>query len=466
MSSLERVQNRTSACDDGGDENRSAAAAPPPDGEEEEICWLCLDANHESGLPLRRDCSCRGGSGFAHLPCIVEYAMNKNEQWRTGYSIDSVDEYDFDIFVTPWGDCPNCKQYYGYQLTLDLANALVSLVEEKYPGDKLIYMHALYQKLDALAYRTSQPKQTEEAKQIGNEILNMIVQMKNGDSSLPENILRILQHTEANVYHNLAFFEEDAKTAVGYYEKYRDFLETTGHGDKYNVAVIEQSIIELKSTYDESIQKLSDEEELKQSQEIYNARVGQFGEDADPGARVLHGTALATELCIANRKIESERLLKNLVSVSKQLHGPNHSVTKNVEENLLSVRQRLVVFEYQGELKVFKLLRYEEDGEKCIVQGPMSPESLNNADEHVTLTVATEDVRPQLGSPVVCHGLVEAPLNRLNGKIGDVRSRDKEVDSYSSLFSCSFKVHFEDKDLEPCFLKPENLRILFGLPNE
>ena len=69
---------------DGGGGKRPAAAVPTPpsDDDEEDVCWLCLeDGRDESGQPLRRDCSCRGGSGWAHLPCIVEYAKQKNEQW-------------------------------------------------------------------------------------------------------------------------------------------------------------------------------------------------------------------------------------------------------------------------------------------------------------------------------------------------------------------------------------------------
>ena len=67
--------------DDGGGK-RPAVMASAASDEEEDVCWLCLDAEHESGQPLRRDCSCRGGSGLAHLPCIVDYAKQKNEQWR------------------------------------------------------------------------------------------------------------------------------------------------------------------------------------------------------------------------------------------------------------------------------------------------------------------------------------------------------------------------------------------------
>ena len=66
-------------------------------------CWICLesDANEDGELP-RRDCSCRGDAGFAHLSCLVTYARTKGA----------------DAFE----DCPTCKQSYQNELALDLAN--------------------------------------------------------------------------------------------------------------------------------------------------------------------------------------------------------------------------------------------------------------------------------------------------------------------------------------------------------
>jgi predicted lipoprotein with Yx(FWY)xxD motif len=48
------------------------------------FCWIC----HEDGTKkwpgdqpgfqeLKRDCSCRGSSGYAHWACLVQYAANK-----------------------------------------------------------------------------------------------------------------------------------------------------------------------------------------------------------------------------------------------------------------------------------------------------------------------------------------------------------------------------------------------------
>ena len=41
-------------------------------------CWICLEEGaDEKGQPLRRDCSCRGDSGYMHVSCVARYALNK-----------------------------------------------------------------------------------------------------------------------------------------------------------------------------------------------------------------------------------------------------------------------------------------------------------------------------------------------------------------------------------------------------
>ena len=53
----------------------------------------------------------------------------------------------------------------------------------------------------------------------------------------------------------------------------------------------------------------------------------------------------------------------------------------------------------------------------------------------------------------------------LNGKIGDVQPWRDEERSWVHEEKI-YEVRFQDPDLEPCFVKPENIRILFELPDE
>jgi E3 ubiquitin-protein ligase DOA10 len=65
----------------------------------EAVCYLCLDGgvDDEDGLPLQRDCACRGSdAGFVHLSCLTKYAETKCQQ-----------TCDVDEFRDPWLNCPH-----------------------------------------------------------------------------------------------------------------------------------------------------------------------------------------------------------------------------------------------------------------------------------------------------------------------------------------------------------------------
>ena len=84
-------------------------------------CWICLEEGDEhNGMPLRRDCACRGSAGFVHLPCAIAFSRQKCE---TAF-VEADDKADC---RKAWEFCPNCKQKYGPRLAYDLANAWVDI---------------------------------------------------------------------------------------------------------------------------------------------------------------------------------------------------------------------------------------------------------------------------------------------------------------------------------------------------
>jgi hypothetical protein len=92
-----------------------------PDGA---VCYFCLgEEGDEDGNSLVRDCSCRGNSGFAHLPCLIEFAEQKCRAALDG---------DTKAFTEPWRKCNNCKQPFQNQLAIDLTSAFVSFAETTY----------------------------------------------------------------------------------------------------------------------------------------------------------------------------------------------------------------------------------------------------------------------------------------------------------------------------------------------
>jgi hypothetical protein len=161
------------------------------------------------------------------------------------------------------------------------------------------------------------------------------------------------------------------------------------------------------------------------------------------------GANLAFELGMSNHTIGALRLLR-FIAISKQHHGREHELTKDLERKLFECKTAHVGLRGYG-IQIFEVLRYEEY--KYVVRGPKKV-----AEERMqTLKVDEADVTIlQFVTPVVCHGL-KNKAEYLNGKIGDIRSIDKTTGRYG--------VFFEDGSIKPKSVKPRNLRIIFELPD-
>ena len=156
-----------------------------PDGA---TCYFCLEerAADEGGKPLVRDCSCRGdNAGFAHLSCITKYAEQKSKLAAT--------KMDLPAFSRSWRECPNCKQPYQNQISLDLSSNFVSFAEANYdnPGKCIIGSQLTNDKvylMDALRFRAitllshavlhEQSGVEVECIMLLEKILSMVDQMK------------------------------------------------------------------------------------------------------------------------------------------------------------------------------------------------------------------------------------------------------------------------------------------------
>jgi hypothetical protein len=164
---------------------------------------------------------------------------------------------------------------------------------------------------------------------------------------------------------------------------------------------------------------------------------------------ITAGTNLAVSLNDANRTIEAWRVLKKLVAISTQHHGCEHRMTKRMEHNLAQNKIQFVTLRIIG--LEFQAIGYENN--KYVLRGPIGvPEEMKE-----TLRVdRTYVILESNGTPVVCNGLKNNAAF-LNGKIGDIRSFDESTGRYG--------VYFEDESIKPKSVKPQNLRILFELPD-
>mmetsp|Transcript_40665 Transcript_40665/g.85432 ORF Transcript_40665/g.85432 Transcript_40665/m.85432 type:complete len:433 (+) Transcript_40665:252-1550(+) len=409
-------------------------------------CWICLEEGpDESGQPLVRDCSCRGNAGFTHLSCIIEYAQQKS----MGDVSDTIK------FIEPWSKCPSCHQLYERELASNLSAACVKAVEEKYPECNWRHLSALHRQLGGFIHNIENPQQRDVYRKIGKKCITVAEQlkMKNEHLTMPNTILGI----EADAHGILANLDmetgtdESIKRAVGYYGKARDICAVLGHTAQ--VAHVEAKIAEAKSMLRQEDNVEISDSELDSLRTVYELLVDKDGESS-PGT-ITQGDHLSINLQKANHTIEAERLSKKLVAICRRVHGPNHKLTKNVQSTLELVARRLVMVPYENDVELFQALRYEDDGEKCVVKGPINTGSADTNEETI-LTVDTDDVYPTVGLPVVCHGLKNASY--LNGKLGDVRGIDEKTGR--------FAVHFEDLTTKPKLVKYENLRVVFDLPDE
>ena len=165
---------------------------------------------------------------------------------------------------------------------------------------------------------------------------------------------------------------------------------------------------------------------------------------------------LVTAYLTEKRFIECQRILKEIIDESRQVHGKDHGDTVSLiamSEKIKSKKKQIVVTlqsEEDGSKRYFALC-YEDDGKTCTIERIPEEEEAGNSDEKKqTLTVSSYDLRFTVHSSYLS-GVVNA--SHLNGKVGEVRSFNEEKQRYQVLF--------EDSSLKSCLVKPTNLMLLF-----
>jgi hypothetical protein len=304
--------------------DESSPLAPNGDIDEVAVCYLCLDGgDDETGQPLRRDCACRGtDAGFVHLSCLAEYAETKSKAW---------DGRDTNEFITPWERCPSCDQYYQNYFAVDIASKFVLFVRGQYPDDTQKQVEALHVKLRALIleFRRLQPVQKREAEVTANVLISLIDRLKGEVSPLPIRYSQFEAFAHG-VHGQIALdegTEESARRAEAYFKKSLQVFEAIGDAD--GVVTAKGFIAFAKSKYEGDS---NNDELLKASQELYELRIAEDGEEKESTIRA--GRIYAVHLQKANRGDEARDLLTKLLATSKQVFGLDHNITKSVESML------------------------------------------------------------------------------------------------------------------------------------
>ena len=214
-------------------------------------CWICLDSgpHAESSSPLRRDCSCRGLSGYAHIDCLSRYAQRKSSIAGTA---------DLTAFGRPWEVCPNCNQPYRNEMAIDLSSAFIEFVDEEehtipkpMKASKTVMAKLAARRLRLVSFgtylmsmsRSGAPSEyLDDARESSRAVLAMIDEMRAEEGHLSQSvqILETDAYSVLGMAHLQQGTKEGAAEAVLSFTKCRDICERIGH--RIGMTVAESNI--------------------------------------------------------------------------------------------------------------------------------------------------------------------------------------------------------------------------------
>ena len=121
------------------------------------------------------------GAGYAHISCLINYATKQSDkvaETQTTTNITGPHE-----FVNAWSKCTKCNQPYQHDLAIQLSNALLKFINNKYSNksywNQVRLIEALQVKLNAI-YTMEIPCPTKLKKEginAANQILSIVDDM-------------------------------------------------------------------------------------------------------------------------------------------------------------------------------------------------------------------------------------------------------------------------------------------------
>jgi len=334
-----------------------------------------------------------------------------------------------------------------------MAKAQVEFIEREFKNNHMLYVDVLVDRMNTLDFMNERDR--PEGEVVCSKLLSIIEEVDK-DPSLQHDDLT---HSMARGHNAIADFhrefgsKENLEKAKEHYGRAKDLYEAIR--EEVFVMAMEREIRMVVANLNGNEVKLDTTEEIIFLRKTYIDYIERYGEnDLDT---IEAGIELAIALYNADHTIEAERFLTKLEQTSRRVHGHSHNITKKTLAELQEIKARKVYV--SSEQDWFQALRYENDGDKIVVRGPL-PKFWDErkVEEEKTLTFESKDIIPKKGTPVVVHGLRLRSTSHLNGKIGELRAFSEE-DSFYDLY-------FEEEGLEHIKVKLENVRILFDLPEK
>ena len=370
-------------------------------------------------------------------------------------------------------------------MALDLSSAFISFTKEAYdfPGnskwDKLKVMSGPRHKIRRLIQFvcSDTPREDKgtlkvECEMLIKKLLSMVDQTKKDlkmsswlhmpPTSLEYQYYKLLcGHYEVVGYQSLgaiAYFdrtEASCKRSITYHQKAQAICNLLGMEDGAKLMDIQIGLIKdylARCDGDGANVTVNTSTLLQGAKYNYEYLLKTHGSTSE--VTFISGSTYVTQLVQAHRGIKAERLSVKMAASSCRVHGPGHNCTISLDEKVKECKSRYVIV--MPDDKLFQALRYENDGEICVVMGPLKQP--RQEDDERIFHVANNLIIPAKGCPVICHGLVSA--SHLNGELGEVRALSNNITGFR------LGVHFEKTNLTPALVKPENLIISFELPSK
>ena len=117
---------------------------------------------------------------------------------------------------------------------------------------------------------------------------------------------------------------------------------------------------------------------VEEDRKRYESALSSKGMNSDE--TIIMGLHYAGALWDVDRGIEAERLAIKVATASRQVHGLHHETTIQADKLVDKCKVRSV--SVLPECKLFQALRYEKDGEICVVSGPVE-QPRNLEDERI-----------------------------------------------------------------------------------
>lgn len=452
------------------------------DGTEEETrlqvparasCWICLEEGpDETGQPLRRECVCRGDSGFVHLSCFVNYASRKSaEGWKKRMKnlagcMDMKFNYSFCI---PWETCPNCKQNFQGRLAFDTATAHYastrnlrdddyrSIVAKSSLCERTVHVDA--QEGRKLAISLLQTLKKNKMSWSKEPLMSFYIPLAEAaayetiaagdmDRAYP-GVLQQMGKKEKIISYDKSALQDALKAYDRALELYKSIGMETGIGS------VKTKVIALKQTFAGEIDDDNKQDALKISRVANKICVETHSRDDYETFRQLVG--LAKALFDVHRLFELHELLKESLPRANRTLGPNNDIAIWMEELLQKVKQvsALALFARNAESSGYPVvvpvvvLGYDSSNGKYITN--IHPEFATPDRMMSTEPVPMSSLELSPNTAVICQNLKAA--THLNGKKAVVVEYDKKRGRY--------QVVFEEDDTKPCLVKKENVKIFF-----